>query len=62
MFSSLQTLTLEWKRMARHDHLDLLSFLLTWLIHTHTHTRLTALFLGLPGWAGTRKVKQSGFC
>jgi len=24
---------------------------------THTHTRLTALFLGLPGWAGTRKVK-----
>ena len=26
-------------------------------IHTHTHTRLTALFPGLPGWAGTRKVK-----
>jgi len=25
--------------------------------HTHTHTRLTALFLGLPGWAGARKVK-----
>ena len=25
--------------------------------HTHTHTRLTALFPGLPGWAGTRKVK-----
>ena len=25
--------------------------------HTHTHTRLTALCLGLPGWAGTRKVK-----
>ena len=24
---------------------------------THTHTRLTALHLGLPGWAGTRKVK-----
>jgi len=24
---------------------------------THTHTRLTALFLGLPRWAGTRKVK-----
>ena len=22
-----------------------------------THTRLTALFRGLPGWAGTRKVK-----
>jgi len=25
--------------------------------HTHAHTHLTALFLGLPGWAGTRKVK-----
>ena len=25
--------------------------------HTHTHIRLTALFPGLPGWAGTRKVK-----
>ena len=24
---------------------------------THIHTRLTALFLGLPRWAGTRKVK-----
>ena len=27
----------------------------------HTHTRLTALFLGLPRWAGTWKVNQSGF-
>ena len=25
--------------------------------HTHTHTHLTALFPGLPRWAGTRKVK-----
>ena len=25
--------------------------------HTRTHTRLMALFPGLPGWAGTRKVK-----
>ena len=25
--------------------------------HTHTHTRLTALFPGLPRWASTRKVK-----
>ena len=25
--------------------------------HTHTHTHLTALFPGLAGWAGTRKVK-----
>ena len=29
-----------------------------WLpTHTHTHTRLTALFPGLPKWASTRKVK-----
>ena len=26
--------------------------------HTHTHTRLTALFPGLRGLAGTRKVKE----
>ena len=26
-------------------------------LHTHTHNRLTALCQGLPGWAGTRKVK-----
>jgi len=25
--------------------------------YTHTHPRLTALYLGLPGWAGTRNVK-----
>ena len=25
--------------------------------HTHTHTRLTAIFPGLPRWAGTRKAK-----
>jgi len=25
--------------------------------YAHTHTCLTALFPGLPGWAGTRKVK-----
>jgi len=25
--------------------------------YTHTHTRLTALSPGLPGWAGTRKAK-----
>ena len=25
--------------------------------HTHTHTRLAALCLGQPGWAGTRKAK-----
>jgi len=25
----------------------------------HTHTRLTALLLGLPGWVGTRKPKPN---
>jgi len=28
-----------------------------WVSYTHTHTRLTALFPGPPGWAGTKKVK-----
>jgi len=28
--------------------------------HTHTHTHLTALFLELPRWAGTRKGKPIG--
>ena len=27
--------------------------------HTNTHTRLTALFPGLPGCAGTRKVQEA---
>ena len=27
------------------------------VLHTHTHTHLTALFPGLPRWAGTRKEK-----
>jgi len=29
----------------------------TYVAHSHTHTHLTALFPGLPRWAGTRKVK-----
>ena len=28
-----------------------------WITHTYTHTQSSALFPGLPGWAGTRKVK-----
>ena len=31
--------------------------LFQFITHTHTHTRLTAFCPGLPGWAGTRKVK-----
>ena len=30
--------------------------MICFMTHTHTHTRLTALFPGLPGWVGTRKV------
>jgi len=30
----------------------------TAISHTRTHTHLTALWPGLPGWAGTRKAKQ----
>ena len=29
----------------------------TYIYNTHTHTRLTAPCPGLPGWAGTTKVK-----
>ena len=46
--------------MRRKPHIRLLSRYYTALhthTHTHTHTHLTALFPGLPGWAGTRKVK-----
>jgi len=45
-------------------HLYLISLLAPYLCFnsnsnnsTHTRARLTALCLGLPGWAGTRKVK-----
>ena len=31
----------------------------TTLWHNITHTRLTALFPGIPGWAGTRKAKPN---
>jgi len=30
-----------------------------WRHAAHTHTHLTALFPGLPGWAGTRKIKTN---
>jgi len=35
-------------RLTEHTH-----------AHTHTHIRLTALCPGLPGWAGTRKIKPN---
>ena len=33
------------------------SWKIIYTVPKHTHTRLTALFPGLPRWAGTRKVK-----
>ena len=30
------------------------------MTYIHTYTRLMALFPGVPGWAGTRKVKPAG--
>jgi len=38
-------------------HLDRFSLFAAIMLVTNRHTRLTALFLGLPGWAGIRKVK-----
>jgi len=39
------------------NHLYDAKLINTYGTHTHTHNRLTALFPGLPGSAGTRKVK-----
>jgi len=33
-------------------------FVFLYCVSQHTHTRLTTLCLGLPGWPGTRKVKS----
>jgi len=43
--------------MLWHHILDCTNINTEFVLHTHTHTHLTALFPGLPGWAGTRKVK-----
>ena len=41
----------------RYTFVNIQSFISTVKRHPYTHTRLTALFPGPPGWAGTRKVK-----
>jgi len=46
---------------CRPDALPVTQPTLMPVVHTHTHTRLRALFLGLPRWAGTRKVKPIWF-
>ena len=42
-------------------HLNMISYAgyanCSFILHLHTHTRLTALSPGLPRWAGTRKEK-----
>jgi len=40
-----------------YKHTSNINAIVNFLNNTHTHTRLTASFPGLPGWAGTRKVK-----
>jgi len=47
---------LEWKETDGHWSYDLMALYNTHT-YTHTHIRLTALCPGLPGSAGTRKVK-----
>ena len=39
------------------EHLELSLCNSTRFVTKHTHTHLTALFPGLPGWGGTREVK-----
>ena len=47
--------------VCMHLFLSVLCILMCAFTHTltHTHTRLTALCPGQPGWAGTRKVKPN---
>ena len=58
--------SLIWRNFLSHHRMAFRSILHFWFskylsfqkpTHTHTHPRLTALFPGLPRWAGTRKVK-----
>jgi len=52
IFQQLTALTcMQWDNSAHSNEGNIQN------THTHTHTRLTAIFPGLPGWAGTRKVK-----
>ena len=46
----------QWPLLRRFQDLSM-AFMLYYYSNTHTHTRLMALFPGLPRWAGTRKVK-----
>jgi len=54
------------RRILCHSHwlmnrekviVELILYVMIAYSHTHTNTRLVALFPGLPRWAGTRKVK-----
>ena len=62
--SDLLSVTDKWSKQARSESCDKVKLLQSQTNYnsyrikdTHKHTRLTALFPGLPGWAGTRKVK-----
>ena len=57
-FTSFLHLTRKWNKTNKHTNFSVISTSVPVIIlNTHTHTRLTALFPGLLGWAGTRKVK-----
>ena len=49
--------TIHWTHLRAKKGFVLGPFLWLKQTHTHTHTRLMALFPGLTRWAGTRKVK-----
>ena len=54
----LQTL-LTWHQVITiSSQLNIISDKQQTITHTHTHIHLTALFPGLPRWAGTRKVES----
>jgi len=46
------------KKLLTHTEAIHMNEFLSLHILLHTHTRLAALFPGLPRWAGTRKVQQ----
>ena len=52
------TVSKHWRQYIHNKQNHSLTFATAVRLHRpHTHTRLMALFPGLPGWAGTRKVK-----
>ena len=57
-FCRWQQVHLDWENVCR-VLLCGATYTIYTVCHIHTYTRLTALCPGLPGWAGTRKVKPT---